>query len=240
MKYKTIIVSDLHLGIKDSKCDEFIKFIETHKPRTLILNGDIIDGWALNRGSKWRKRHMKVLTKLLKLSKDIDIILIRGNHDDFLKEYIDMDFGNIKIRENYKIKIAGTKYFVFHGDIIDIFITKVKWLSILGSIGYDFLLWLNRTVNYTREFFGLPYYSLSKKIKDNVKLATNYINDFDVNAIKLAKLNGCGGAICGHIHNPCERIIDDTYHYINSGDWVENMSAILVDFDDNISIYRYK
>lgn len=240
IRYKTIIVSDLHLGIKDSKSDQFIKFLETHPTQQLILNGDIIDGWALNRGSKWRKRHTKAINKLLKLSKRTNIILLRGNHDDFLSEYVGLDFGNIKIRENFKLKIGDKKYFIFHGDVIDVFITKMKWLSMIGSVGYDFLLWLNRTINIVRDFFGLPYTSLSKRIKNNIKIATNYINDFDKSAIQLAEKRGCDGVICGHIHNPSNIIFENGKHYLNSGDWVENMSAILIDFNDNITIYNHK
>jgi UDP-2,3-diacylglucosamine pyrophosphatase LpxH len=146
MKYQAIIVSDLHLGTKDSKAEEFIEFLEKHPTDLLILNGDIIDGWALNRGTKWKKQHTKVISKLLKLSNKTQIIWIRGNHDEFLHEFMGNHFGGIEIREDYVLDVRNTmeSYYIFHGDVIDIFITKYKWLSKIGAVGYDFALWLNR------------------------------------------------------------------------------------------------
>jgi UDP-2,3-diacylglucosamine pyrophosphatase LpxH len=232
-KYKAIIVSDIHLGTKDSKAKEFIDFLESHPTDLLILNGDIVDGWALNRGAKWKKQHTKVISKLLKISNKTKIIWIRGNHDEFISEFIGSHFGNIEIRENYKLN----NYFVFHGDIIDVFITKYKWLAKIGSIGYDFALWLNRWYNRYRTWRGLPYQSISQEIKAGVKSATNYINDFEVTATKMAKQHDCVGVICGHIHQPADVMIENT-HYLNSGDWVENRTAILLDMQDNFSIFK--
>jgi len=244
--YRAIIVSDLHLGTKDSKAEEFLDFIEKHPTDLLILNGDIIDGWAINRGSKWKKQHTKVISKLLKLSNKIQIIWIRGNHDEFLQEFIGDHFGAIEIREDYKLEYSEHVeydswkkrcYYIFHGDVIDIFITKYKWLSKLGSIGYDLALWANRQYNRYRKWRKLPYQSISQKIKASVKTAVNYVNDFEVTALKMAEKNGCDGVICGHIHQPEDRIINGR-RYLNSGDWVENMSAILIDNLGNIKIYK--
>jgi len=244
MKYKAIIVSDLHLGTKDSKAKEFIDFLDTHPTDLLILNGDIIDGWALNRGSKWRKPHTKVIAKLMKLSLKTKIIYLRGNHDEFLKEFKGITLGKIEIREDYKLELyewkddryAPKHYYIFHGDIIDVFITKYKWLAKLGSIGYDFALWINRVYNKYRAFRGLPYQSISQEIKAKVKGATNYINDFETTAIKLAKQNDCFGVICGHIHQPAN-IHMSGGHYLNSGDWVENRTAILLDNNNNFTLF---
>ena len=237
VKYKAIIVSDLHLGTKDSKAEEFIEFIETHPTELLILNGDIIDGWAINRGSKWKKKHTKVISKLLKLSNVTQIIWIRGNHDEFIQEFIGSHFGGIEIREDYQLQYFEhieydnwnkRCYYIFHGDVIDVFITKYKWLSKLGSIGYDFALWLNRLYNRYRKWRNLPYQSISQKIKSGVKAATNYVNDFEVAALKMAEKKGCDGVICGHIHQPEDRVINGK-RYLNCGDWIENMSAITLD-----------
>ena len=233
MKYKAIIVSDLHLGTKDSKAKEFIEFLEKHPTDLLILNGDIIDGWALNRGAKWKKQHTNAISKILKLSNKTKVIWIRGNHDEFLAEFIGMHFGNIEIREDY---IIGNHY-VFHGDVIDVFITKYKWLAKIGSVGYDFALWLNRWYNRYRVWRGLPYQSISQEIKAGVKAATNYINDFEVTAVKMASKNGCKGVICGHIHQPADLVINGA-RYLNSGDWVENRTAILLDQNDNFTIFK--
>jgi UDP-2,3-diacylglucosamine pyrophosphatase LpxH len=246
MKYKAIIVSDLHLGTKDSQAKEFIEFLEQHPTDLLILNGDIVDGWALNRGAKWKKGHTKAIAALLKLSNKTKIIWIRGNHDEFLAEFIGSHFGNIEIRENYVLNTSKwiiddtyekRCYFIFHGDIIDIFITKYKWLAKIGSIGYDLALWLNRWYNRYRAWRKLPYQSISQDIKAGVKTATNYINDFETTAIKIAAQNGCHGTICGHIHQPADLTINGA-HYLNSGDWVENRTAILLDNQDNFTIFK--
>ena len=230
MKYQAIVVSDLHLGTKDSKAEEFIEFLEKHPTDLLILNGDIIDGWALNRGAKWKKQHTKVISKLLKLSNKTQIIWIRGNHDEFLQEFMGNHFGGIEIREDYVLDIRNTveSYYIFHGDVIDIFITKYKWLSKIGAIGYDFALWLNRWYNKYRVWRKLPYQSISQKIKSGVKAATNYVNDFEVTALSMASKKGCHGVMCGHIHQPEDRMINGK-RYLNSGDWVENMTAICVE-----------
>lgn len=244
MPYKAIIISDLHLGTKDSKTKEFIEFLEQHPTDLLILNGDIIDGWALNRGAKWKKQHTKAIATLLKLSNNTKIIWIRGNHDEFITEFIGSSFGNIEIREDYIIQtkkwiindyFENRNYYIFHGDVIDIFITKYKWLAKIGSVGYDLALWLNRWYNRYRNWKGLSYQSISQNIKAKVKTATNYINDYEITAIKMAHKNGCYGVICGHIHQPANRMINNN-HYLNSGDWVENMSAILLDYQDNFTI----
>jgi len=246
MKYQVIIVSDLHLGTKDSKAEEFLEFIENHPTNLLILNGDIIDGWALNRGAKWKKYHTKVISKLLKLSNKTRIIWIRGNHDEFIQEFIGSHFGNIEIKEDYVLEYSEhieydiwirRCYYVFHGDVIDIFITKYKWLSKIGAVGYDFALWLNRWYNRYRKWRNLPYQSISQKIKAGVKQATMYINDYETAALKMAEKKGCDGVICGHIHQPENRIINGK-HYLNSGDWVENMSAILINEKENISLIK--
>lgn len=246
MKYKAIIASDLHLGTKDSKAKEFIEFLEQHPTDLLILNGDVVDGWALNRGAKWKKQHTNAISKILKVSNKTKVIWIRGNHDEFLAEFIGMHFGNIEIREDYVIETSkwvsndlyeNRRYLVFHGDVIDVFITKYKWLAKIGSIGYDLALWINRWYNRYRVWRGLPYQSISQEIKAGVKAATNYINDFEVAAIKMASKHGCQGAICGHIHQPADLKINGA-HYLNSGDWVENRTAILLDQNDNFTIFK--
>ena len=239
MKHQAIIVSDLHLGTKDSKAEEFIEFIEKNPTDLLILNGDIVDGWALNRGTKWKKQHTKVISKLLQLSNKTRIIWIRGNHDEFIQEFIGTHLGAIEIREDYKLDINNTmeSYYIFHGDVIDVFITKYKWLSKIGSIGYDFALWLNRIYNTYRKWRKLPYISISQKIKESVKVATNYVNDFEVTALSMATKKGCNGVICGHIHQPADRMIDGK-RYLNSGDWIENMSAICIDNAGKVYLYK--
>lgn len=233
MKYKAVIVSDLHLGTKDSKAKEFIEFLEQHPTDLLILNGDIIDGWALSRGAKWKKQHTNAISKILKVSNKTKVIWIRGNHDEFIAEFIGMHFGNIEIREDYILD----NYYIFHGDVIDVFITKYKWLAKIGSIGYDLALWINRWYNRYRLWRGLPYQSISQEIKAGVKAATNYVNDFEVTAVRMASKHGCQGVICGHIHQPADLVIDEA-RYLNSGDWIENRTAILLDQNNNFTIFK--
>ena len=236
--YKYIIASDLHLGTKHSKSKEFLQFIEENPCEQLILNGDIVDGWALQRGTKWKTSHTKVIAKLIKLSTKQKIVWIRGNHDDFLKDFTGTNLGNIKIREDYVIT-ADKRYFIFHGDIIDVFITQYGFLAKIGSVGYDVALFLNDIYNRYRKWRKLPYYSISQKIKEGVKIATNYVNDFETTAIRMASEKMCDGVICGHIHQPADRMIGNK-HYLNSGDWVENMTAICIKMDNTIEIKSFK
>lgn len=236
--YKYIIVSDIHLGTKDCQAKEFIKFLEEHPTKVLILNGDIIDAWALERGAKWKNSHTKVIRAILKLSKKTKIVWIRGNHDDFLKDFYSISFLDVLMTENYTISINNKKYFIFHGDILDVFSSTLSWVAKIGSVGYDVALFLNRWYNKYRAWRGLPYYSISKIIKHKVKQAVSFIGDFETNAAKLAKQNGCEGVICGHIHTPDNKIVDDI-HYLNSGDWVESKTAILIDNKGNISNFNF-
>jgi UDP-2,3-diacylglucosamine pyrophosphatase LpxH len=238
IKYKTIIVSDIHLGTKDSQAKEFIKFLDEHPTEQLILNGDIVDGWALQRGSKWKKQHTKVILKLLELSKKTDIVWIRGNHDDFLSDFFMIKMSNITLCEDYMIGIKRKKYLIFHGDILDVFSSTWKWIAKIGSVGYDIALTLNTWYNKYRSWRGLPYYSISKHIKDKVKSAVSFILDFEENAAKIAKQRKCSGVIIGHIHTAEDRMIGDI-HYLNSGDWVESKTAILIDKDDNIKTFGF-
>jgi len=235
MKYNTVIISDLHLGSKASRRDDILDFLDKISTETLILNGDIIDGWSLQRGSKWTKKDTKIIRKILKISEtDTEVIWLRGNHDEFLKDFLPFDLGNIKIVEDYIHQHGSIRYYIFHGDILDVFITKVKWLAYIGSIGYDIALWINRWYNRWRAWRKLPYYSISKDIKNGIKKATNFINDFEINAVRLAKGKGCQVAICGHIHQPSLK--DE---YMNSGDWCENCTALVETKDGKWKLIDY-
>jgi UDP-2,3-diacylglucosamine pyrophosphatase LpxH len=231
-KFKTIIISDLHLGTKDSKSIELVEFLEKNKCENLILNGDIIDGWAIKRGSRWRNKDMKCIRKLIKLTeKGTHITWIRGNHDDFLKDFIPFTIDKFKILEDLTYYgINNKKYLILHGDIFDVFVTKMGWVAKIGSIGYDLALWVNRWYNKYRTWRGLPYDSLSKRIKNSVKKAVNFINDFENYISTMGKKEGYDGVICGHIHHPEIKNIDGI-DYMNSGDWVENLTALVENYD---------
>jgi UDP-2,3-diacylglucosamine pyrophosphatase LpxH len=239
MNYKTIILSDIHLGSQYSRANDVVNFLKNNKCEKLILNGDIIDGWALNRGSSWDENHMRCVRKILKISEENDVVWVMGNHDDFLADFIPFNIGNVFIkREMEHIGIDGKRYLVIHGDIFDVFIKDMKWLAKIGSVGYDLCLWLNKWYNKYREFVGLEYFSLSKVIKDSVKQATKYVGDFETHMVTYAKQNGYDGVICGHIHK-AEISVIDGINYMNSGDWVESKTALVETNDGEWLIINY-
>lgn len=239
MTYKTIILSDIHLGSNFSRANEVTDFLRDNQSERLILNGDIIDGWALRMGSSWTEEHMKCVRKIMKLSTNIEVTWLRGNHDDFLKEFIGTSLGSIAIKNEMDyIGLNGKKYLVLHGDIFDVFITEMKWLAKLGSIGYDLCLWANKWYNKYRAWRGFEYFSLSKLIKDSVKKATKFIGDFENHMVNHAKGLGYDGVICGHIHKAEIRLIDEI-DYMNSGDWVESNTALVEDMSGQWSIIQY-
>jgi UDP-2,3-diacylglucosamine pyrophosphatase LpxH len=239
-KYKTIVVSDIHLGIKASKAKEVIKFLKHNSCETLILNGDIIDGWQLLKSGKWRKKHTRFFKLILNYvsRKKSKVVYLRGNHDDFLDEILPFELGNFSIQKYFVHESGDKKYFVVHGDLFDTVTNKFKWIAKLGDVGYTFLLWLNRHYNNYREKKGLPYYSLSQVVKNKVKSAVSFITDFENELAGVAKARKCDGIICGHIHQPADRMIDGI-HYLNSGDWVETLSALVEDYEGKWSIVYY-
>lgn len=241
--YKTLIVSDLHLGTPHSKSRELCEFIESVKCDKLILNGDIIDGWYLSKGSKkskWQKTHTQFFKIIMKMmEKDgTEIIYVRGNHDDFLDSIAPFSFGNISIVNYHIHETFGKKYYVTHGDIFDNITTSARWLAKLGDWGYEILLNINKSVNRRRLKKGKSYYSLSQKVKKKVKKAVSYISDYEIELAKLAKSKKMDGVICGHIHQ-AENTFINGIHYLNSGDWVESLTAITEDFNGKWEIYSF-
>lgn len=167
-----------------------------------------------------------------------DVIYIRGNHDDFLDTIAPFRFGGIRILNFYILKSNGKRYYVTHGDVFDSITTGIRWLAKIGDIGYSILLRLNRTINKRRLSKGLPYFSLSQKIKKQVKQAVSYISDFENELAKLARAKKMDGVICGHIHQPANQMIQGI-HYLNSGDWVESLTALTEDHEGNWDIYYF-
>jgi UDP-2,3-diacylglucosamine pyrophosphatase LpxH len=242
--FRTIVLSDLHLGSKGSKAKEVTHFLKRYTCDRLLLNGDIIDGWQLKKyGTSWKKRHTAFFRQVLKLIEDYDtkVIYLRGNHDDFLDHVLPLKIGKyFSIRRDYVLKTkGGRRYYVTHGDVFDSVTTNLKWLAYLGDVGYNLLLGLNKLYNQWRTWRGLPYYSLSQEIKLKVKAAVSYISDFEEKLAELAKAKGCEGVICGHIHQPAIRMIGDV-EYLNSGDWVESLSALVEDHDGNWSLVYFQ
>lgn len=238
--YKTIVVSDLHLGTNASKAKEICKFLKHNTCDTLILNGDIIDGWQLRKSGKWKKKHTRFFKLILNYvaKGKCSVIYIRGNHDDFLDEMHPFQLGNFSIKKYFIYESFGKRHFVVHGDLFDTVTAKFKWLAKLGDIGYTFLLWLNHHYNTYREKKGLPYHSLSQVVKSRVKSAVSFIADFENELASVAHAKKCDAIICGHIHQPAIKKIDGIDYY-NSGDWVETLSALTEDFDGNWNIVYY-
>jgi UDP-2,3-diacylglucosamine pyrophosphatase LpxH len=226
--YKTIILSDIHLGIRNSRVKEAVEFLNAHKCDTLILNGDIIDGWQLKKSGEWKKKHTSFFRIIMKYMHKYNtkVIYLRGNHDDFLDEILPFSFGQFIIKRHHILQSGTKKYYVVHGDIFDSITTNLKWLAKLGDVGYTFLLWVNRHYNQYRTKKGLPYYSLSQVVKAKVKSAVSFISDYEEQLCEVAKANDCEGVICGHIHQAADKQINHI-HYLNSGDWVETMSALV-------------
>ncbi|QXD31780.1 MAG: UDP-2,3-diacylglucosamine diphosphatase [Verrucomicrobia bacterium TMED71] len=248
--YKTIFISDLHLGTENSKVKEVMHFLRNTRCERLVLNGDIIDGWQLNRGSLWTSEHTKFLRFILKRieKKTLDVIYLRGNHDDILGRFLPMQFGSLSIVEDFVHESKSGRYLVLHGDVFDTITKNFVFLAHLGDWGYKFLMSLNRWYNKYRAWRGKEYYSLSKAIKAKVKAAVNFVSSFEEKITKLARAKECTGVICGHIHTPDNKKIGGL-HYLNSGDWVESLSAIvehsngrmqLVYFRDFVSDYPMK
>ena len=232
--YKTIIVSDVHLGTKGSKSKEIARFLKQFHCENLILNGDIIDGWQLKKSGSWKRKHTRFFNRVLKMmeSQSTNVYYLRGNHDDFLDQILPMQIGRLQILADMTYESNGKTYFITHGDVFDSITTNLRWIAYLGDVGYTFLLWLNRVVNYYRYKKGLPYFSLSQFVKGKVKQAVSYVDDYETELAKMAKAKGCDGIICGHIHKAENRMIDGV-HYLNSGDWVETMSALAEDHEGN-------
>jgi len=240
--YPTIVISDLHLGTEHSKTRELAEFLRTVNCNTLIMNGDIIDGWHLQKGGKgkWKKEHtdfFKIIMKMME-NHNTKVIYVRGNHDDFIDHIAPFTFGNIEIVKDYVHVKNDKRYYVVHGDVFDSVTSNMVWLAKLGDIGYTFLLWVNRIYNLYRSKKGMPYFSLSQSIKQKVKSAVSYISDYEHELVALAQARHVDGIICGHIHQPADRMIEGI-HYLNSGDWVESMSALLEHEDGTWEVYLH-
>ncbi|RME68176.1 MAG: UDP-2,3-diacylglucosamine diphosphatase [Verrucomicrobia bacterium] len=241
IRYKTIILSDVHLGSANSKAREVNHFLRHTRSEKLILNGDIIDGWQLRRGARWTKHHTKFVRHVLKkLQKEnTHVVYLRGNHDDILSRFLPLQFGRLEVVEDHIHSTANGDYLVLHGDVFDSVIKNMVIVAHLGDLGYKILLSLNRVYNKFRAWRGKEYYSLSRIIKAKVKSAVSHISRFEQQLASLARARGCRGVICGHIHTPEIRMIGDI-HYLNSGDWVESLTAIVEHQDGRFELIDFK
>ena len=236
-----VVISDTHLGTYGCQAKELFTYLKSVSPKTLIINGDFIDIWQFSK-SYFPKYHLKVIKKIIDLaSKGTEVVYILGNHDEFLRRFADTSFGNIELTNKKIMTLDGKKAWFFHGDVFDASVQHSKWIAKLGGIGYDFLIRLNVLSNWFLTRIGREKFSFSKKIKNNVKKALTFIGDFENAATELAIENEFDYVICGHIHHPQIREVESKNGrcvYLNSGDWIENLTALEY-HNKNWKIYTY-
>ena len=241
-RVRSLFLSDIRLGTEACSAKEVCDVIKNVKCEKLYLNGDIIDGWALKKKVKWKKSHTKVFRTILKKaeSNNCEVIYTRGNHDDFLTPFLPSAFAGLTIvKEHVHPTLNGDKYLVLHGDGFDSVSTNHRWLAKVGAVGYDFLLGVNRVHNKYRAWRGKGNYSVAKRVKAKVKAAMKFIDSYEEQIYNLAKRRGFKGIICGHIHTPADKVINEI-HYLNSGDWLETQSCIVEHLDGTFELLYYK
>lgn len=241
LEFKTLILSDIHLGTEECKINEVNYLLEHSKAQTIILNGDIIDGWSLRRKGGWKPSHTRFVRLIFRRMEDNEsqIIYTRGNHDDLLARFLPLSFGSVQIVEDYIHNTAAGPYLVVHGDVFDAVTQNHPLLSHIGDVGYQTLLRINRLTNRIRRWWGMENFSFSKMIKQKVKETVNYLSRFEEHVEALALKRGCVGIICGHIHTAANKRIGKV-HYLNGGDWVESLSCIVERLDGKLELLSYQ
>ncbi len=238
-----VVLSDIHLGTYGCHAKELVHYLKSISPQLLILNGDVIDGWQFSK-SYFPTAHMQVIKEILDLlSRGTRVVYITGNHDEMLRRYSDLSLGNFQLTDKLVIEMNGEKTWIFHGDVFDA-TTKgsAKIIAKLGGVGYDWLILANRFINWFLTRVGQPKMSLSKQVKNGVKKAVRWIADFEQTAAELAIDKGYDYVICGHIHQPQQRVIKTNtgqVTYLNSGDWIENLTALEYN-NKEWKIYHYQ
>ncbi len=240
-RFRTIWISDIHLGTTGCQAARLLEFLQATESETLYLVGDIIDGWQLKRRWYWDQTHNNVVqTVLKKAKKGTEVIFVPGNHDEAIRQFIDLDFGGIRIRDELvHVTANGKRMLVLHGDRFDGVIACAKWLAYLGDNLYTLILKFNQILNKWRARTGRPYWSLSQYLKLKVKNAVSYITSFENALAAEARKKGVDGVICGHIHKPEIRDIDGIT-YCNDGDWVESLSALVEDHAGELRLVTWQ
>lgn len=236
-----VVLSDIHLGTYGCHAEELLKYLKTIRPKTLVLNGDIIDMWQFSK-RYWPQSHMQVIKHLTgQIAKGSKVIYLTGNHDEMLRKFAGFRLGSFQIQNKKVIALDGKKAWLFHGDVFDVTMQHSKWLAKLGAVGYDTLILINTFVNAILNLFGREKISLSKRVKDSVKQAVKFINDFEKTAAEIAISKRYDYVVCGHIHHPDMREISTdkgSVMYLNSGDWVENLTALEY-HEGRWTVYKY-
>lgn len=228
-----LVISDVHLGTYGCHAKELLHYLKTVNPKTLVLNGDIIDMWNFSK-SYFPAAHMDVLRYIMKMaSRGTRVIYITGNHDEMLRKYTDLILGNLEIVDKLLLDIDGKSAWIFHGDVFDASVKgSAKLLARLGGKGYDLLILINRLINRLLHLMGRDKMSFSKKVKDSVKKAVAFVSNFETTATDIAIDKNYDYVICGHIHVPQMKDVvtpKGKVTYLNSGDWVENLTALEYD-----------
>lgn len=238
-----VVISDVHLGTYGCHAKELLHYLKSIKPKTIVLNGDIIDIWQFSK-SYFPKSHMKVIKHLFTwMGKGVKTYYVTGNHDEMLRKFVGLKMGSFRIVNKVILELPDNKKaWVFHGDVFDVTMQHSKWLAKLGAVGYDTLILINSFANFVSErVFKRGKLSLSKKIKSSVKSAVKFINNFEQTSADIGISNHYDYVICGHIHQPDMRVISNQHGsitYLNSGDWIENLSALEC-INGQWSIYKF-
>jgi UDP-2,3-diacylglucosamine pyrophosphatase LpxH len=239
-RYRAIFISDVHLGTKTSQADALLTFLKHAEADTIYLVGDIIDGWRLKKNWYWPQSHNDLVQKLLrKARKDTRIVFIPGNHDEFLRDFLNTQFGGIEIVDSIIHQgLNGQLYLVIHGDQFDAVVMHAKWLAYVGDWAYEIALFFNCRINIIRRKLGLTYWSFSAWAKHRVKKAVNFISAFEDTLASEARRQNANGVICGHIHHAIIRDIGGI-SYMNCGDWVESNTALVERLDGGFEIIEW-
>lgn len=240
-RYRTIFLSDIHLGTRGCQAELLISFLKHHSADRVYLVGDIIDGWRLKKGLYWPQSHNDVLRRLFTLMKrGTQVVYVTGNHDEFLRRYDDMVLGNLSLVESADHRTAdGKRLLVIHGDQFDVITRYHRWVALLGDAGYIALMEINRVFNRVRNRFGFGYWSLSAWIKGRVKRAVSFVSDYEQAVAHECHRRSFDGVVCGHIHHAEISDYGDV-RYMNCGDWVESCTALVEDDEGQFSIIHWR
>jgi UDP-2,3-diacylglucosamine pyrophosphatase LpxH len=238
--YRAIWISDVHLGTPGCQAKFLLDFLKHNESDSLYLVGDIIDGWRLKKSIYWPQSHNDVVQKILrKARKGTEVVYVPGNHDESIRQFLGLSFGEIKVvPEAIHTTADGRKLWITHGDLFDGVMEYAKWLAYVGDNLYSLILYFNRYLNLLRVRMGMQYWSLSQYLKHQVKNAVSYIADFEMIMAREARLRGCQGVVCGHIHKAEIRMIDNLL-YCNDGDWVESLTALVETHEGELKIVHW-
>ena len=239
-RFRTLFISDVHLGARGSQADRLLDFLRTHDAETIYLVGDIVDGWRLQKKWFWPDKHAEILARLMARARNgTEVVYLPGNHDEVLRRLIGRSVSGVKIRHDTIHHTAdGRRLLVVHGDVFDGVVTEMRWLALIGSVAYEFALTVNTWFNAARRWLGLGYWPLSAFLKERVKAAVNFIDRYEHSLAHEARRRSVCGVICGHVHKPEMRTIDGVLYY-NDGDWVESCSALVEHKDGRLELLAW-